>query len=72
MRWLLRIRLYGSTPWKAVFKSGTAVGSEEFIRRLVGSEDKAFPTGHKTPPVNFTVGENKLKTLRNLRVLRKK
>ena len=57
---------------EAVFTSGTAVGSEEFIRRLVGSEDEAFPTGHKTPPVNFTVGENKLKTLRNLRVLRKK
>jgi REP element-mobilizing transposase RayT len=57
---------------EAVFTSGTAVGSEEFIRRLVGSEDEAFPTGHKTPPVNFTVGENKLKALRNLRVLRKK
>ena len=56
-------------PWKAMFTSGIAVGSEEFIRRLVGSEDEAFPTGHKTPPVNFTVGEKKLKTLRNLCVL---
>lgn len=45
---------------------------DEPIRRLVGSMDEAFSVGHKTPPVNFTVGENKLKTLRNLRVLRKK
>ena len=57
---------------EAVFTAGTAVGSEWFIRRLVGNEDEAFPTGHKTPPVNFMVGGNKLKTLRNLRVLRKK
>ena len=61
-----------TAPWKIVFTSGTAVGSEEFIRRLVGSEEEAFPTGYKTPPVNFTVGEKNLKTLRNLRVLRKK
>ena len=45
---------------------------DEPIRRLVGSTDEAFPTGHKTPPVNFMVGEKELKTLRNLRVLRKK
>lgn len=57
---------------EAVFTSGAAVGTEGFIRQLVTSEEEVFPTGHKTPPVRFTVGDNKLKALRNLRVLRKK
>lgn len=56
---------------EAAFSSGAVVGSEAFIRRLVDSEDEAFPTGHKTPPVVFMGGDNKLKSLRNLSVFRK-
>ena len=57
---------------EAVFTSGTSIGSESFIRRLIDSEDEAFPTGHKTAPVNFMPGNRNLKTLRNLQVLRKR
>lgn len=56
---------------EAVFTSGAAIGSGDFIRKIVASEDEAFPTGHKTPPVNINVGDTKLKSLRNLRALRK-
>ena len=57
---------------EAVFTSGTSIGSEPFIRRLIDSEEEVFPTGHKTAPVNFMPGNRNLKALRNLQVLRKR
>ena len=57
---------------EAVFTSGTSIGSEPFIRRLIDSEEEVFPTGHKTAPVNFMLGNRNLKALRNLQVLRKR
>ena len=55
---------------EAVFTSGTIIGSESFIRKIVAREEEAFPTGHKTPPVDFGVGGITLKTLRNIGILR--
>ena len=55
---------------EAAFTSGAIIGSEKFINGLVESAEEAFPNGHKSPPVNIHIGENKLKTLRNLRALR--
>jgi len=55
---------------EAVFTSGAIIGSESFISKIVKSEEEAFPTGHKTPPVDFGIGGVVLKTLRNLSILR--
>lgn len=57
---------------EAVFTSGGMVGSESFVKRIVAIEDEAFPTGHKTPPVEFKVGGVALRVLRNLSILRKR
>lgn len=55
---------------EAVFTSGTIIGTESFIRKIVTREEEAFTTGHKTPPVDFGVGGVTLKTLRNIGILR--
>lgn len=41
---------------EAVFTSGAIVGSDAFIQQIVQREEEAFPTGHKTPSVDFGVG----------------
>lgn len=71
----LEYRMAEDTPEQgekeeAVFTSGAIVGTDAFVRRIVGQEQEVFPTGHKSAPASFTVGGKKLKTLRNLGILR--
>jgi len=37
----------GLTLWNL----GTIIGSESFVSKIVQTEEEAFSTGHKTPPV---------------------
>lgn len=71
----LEYRMAGDTAEQAekeeaVFTSGAIIGSGSFISKIVQTEEEAFPTGHKTPPVSCGIGGVVLKTLRNLSKLR--
>lgn len=55
---------------EAVFTSGAVIGSASFVEGVVKREEAAFPRGHKTPPVDFQVGDVRLSSLRNLGALR--
>lgn len=51
---------------KAAFISGTAIGSDGFIRQLVGNENAVLLMGYTTQPVNFIIGDNRSNTLRKI------